>query len=161
MIEQAYQKHRSELLRYARKQVDRSTAEDIVQQAFIDLMECEQVQQVRAFLYRSVTTNIIDFIRSEIYRRSCSLEVARRIEAPWEPMSYVETLTSVRQAIAKLPRYQVVEDVLCDGYSYFEAARRHGITVSHCRQIIHRARKLIQNSKLRNSVEETSCTAMK
>jgi len=161
MVERAYKKYQSELLRYARKKVDRSTAEDIVQQAFIDLMECEQVQQERAFLYQSVATNIIDFIRRETFAREYFSQLEERSnEQPDEHAICNEMFAMIKEAIAKSRHSAIAEEVLLDGYSYSEVAKRRGITTSRCRQIIYRVRRLIQNSKLYNSAGETACAAM-
>lgn len=153
MIEKAYKQYRDELLRHARKQVDSCTAEDLVQQAFIDLMGCEQVRQVRAFLYRSVTTNIMDLVNLEINHRKANLTI-KSVETPPELVSQSETFLIVRQAIAELPpkNRSVVEDVICDGYSYSEAAKRNSTTVAAVSSSVQRARKsLTRSSKLRSS----------
>jgi len=133
-------------------------AEDIIQEAFIaynQLPNPEEIQHVRAFLYKVVTNRCLDLLRSSAKKRELYV-------GPWlpEPLIdqgnqdadpsdiYLQHESISTAYLLLLQQLNAVERAIfllreIFHYSYDEIAEMVGKTSSNCRQIFHRAQRSI------------------
>jgi RNA polymerase sigma factor (sigma-70 family) len=138
-------RYRSPLLRYARRFLTEAPAEDVVQQAFMDLWatlsEGEQIRNVRAWLYRVVRNAALNTIRRASHR--CE-ELQETVDADSPELAF-ERRTSVREALtglASLPALQreAMMRNAVDGHSRTQIAMAMGLSDGAVGQMLHRAR---------------------
>ncbi|WP_227793227.1 RNA polymerase sigma-70 factor [Paenibacillus guangzhouensis] len=133
-------------------------AEDIVQEAFIAYNQVpnrEEIQNVRAFLYKIVTNRCLDLLRSSVKKRELYV-------GPWlpEPLVglcnqeedpsdiYLQHESISTAYLLLLQQLNAVERAIfllreIFHYSYDEIAEMVGKTSANCRQIFHRAQRSI------------------
>lgn len=127
------------LVRYAARDFgDVELARDIVQETFIQVWERRRsltaAASVRAYLYRTVRSQVIDEQRRRRVRRDWSLRErgrpAARPPTPAEVLAEEEILNAYRRAVAALPdrRREVFNLVFVSGLSHEEAAHVLGIS---------------------------------
>lgn len=134
---------RPELLAYATCRVGATLANDMVQKAFIVLMQCTQeVEHPRAFLYKCLKREIASHTREENRRQRLAKRCARPLaqESP-DTLCHLEQIGKVKAIIGTLPRQPVVSGVLLESQSAQEVAKKHGLTEMAVRQVVERARK--------------------
>jgi RNA polymerase sigma factor (sigma-70 family) len=150
-ISEAIEREKPRLRNFIRKRVaDRSDAEDILQEAFYELVEAyrmmKPVEQVTGWLFRVARNRITDLFRSK--KREASSEPAVKIEdgeeIQWEDLlpspeagpeaAYARSvlLEEVDAAMDELPEEQrevfVAHEFL--GYSFKELAEQTGVSVN-------------------------------
>ena len=150
-ISEAIEREKPRLRNFIRKRVgDRSDAEDILQEAFYELVEAyrmmKPVEQVTAWLFRVARNRITDLFRSK--KREASSEAAVKIEdgdeLQWEDLlpspeagpeaAYARSvlLEEMEAALDELPEEQrevfVAHEFL--GYSYKDLAEQTGVGVN-------------------------------
>ncbi len=148
MIEQAYRDYAAELFAYAQKYVEANTAEDVVQKAFLDLMQCkEKVLKIRAFLYYRVIMNIFDNTKMQNnFNRMLQEVPLHRSEMPDERMIYAETLAGIKETITTLPEKnrRAVEAIIFNDSTYEEAAEECAISVDAVKASLKRAKSVLR-----------------
>src|ERR1700676_485899 len=150
-ISEAIEREKPRLRNFIRKRVvDRSDAEDILQEVFYELVEAyrmmKPVEQVTAWLFRVARNRITDLFRSK--KREASSEAAVKIEdgeeLQWEDLlpspeagpeaAYARSvlLEEMEAALDELPEEQrevfVAHEFL--GYSYKDLAEQTGVGVN-------------------------------
>jgi RNA polymerase sigma factor (sigma-70 family) len=76
-VDELYRNHNQKLHRLARRQVGREDAEDVVQEAYLRLLELEnagRIVDVRGYLYRIATNVAIELLRKRKTRSTCLVE---------------------------------------------------------------------------------------
>jgi RNA polymerase sigma factor (sigma-70 family) len=141
----------SALLAYAWKIVeDRETAEDIVQEAFIKLHGCyTQVQQPRAWLYRTIHNLALNILRSR--RRSLTVQTLDEAShecpdtqpLPDDQIARLEAIGQTRLSLEAMnPRSrELLRLKFEEGLSYRNIAQRTQLTVSNVGYLLHHALK--------------------
>jgi RNA polymerase sigma factor (sigma-70 family) len=150
-ISEAIEREKPRLRNFIRKRVaDRSDAEDILEEAFYELVEAyrmmKPVEQVTAWLFRVARNRITDLFRSK--RREASSEPSVEIEdgeelqcedllpsleaGPEAAYARSVLLEEMEAALDELPKEQrevfVAHEFL--GYSFKELAEQSGISVN-------------------------------
>jgi RNA polymerase sigma-70 factor (ECF subfamily) len=76
-IDQLYRRHNRALQGLARRQVGREDAEDVVQEAYLRLLELEnagRIADARGYLYRIASNVALDLLRKRKTRSACVVE---------------------------------------------------------------------------------------
>ncbi len=135
-----YRAHASELRRFAKSRVGRQEAEDVVQDAYLHLLQrgaAATLDHPRPYLFRIAANLTVDFVRrTNIRLRHAgeSLEFFCNAEAPPSPDAAaggVIELQGVEAALAELPRLCREAFLLnrIEQLSHAEIARRLGVSV--------------------------------
>jgi RNA polymerase sigma factor (sigma-70 family) len=144
-FEELVRRYRGPLQGYARRFVRPASAEDVVQQALIDLWARlaagEQIREVRPWLYRVVHNAALNTIRRSDYRS----EQLPEIVASDSPHAAFERSVAVREAlagVAALPEQQRAAMVhnAVNGHSRGQIAGFMGVSEGAVGQMLHRAR---------------------
>ncbi len=152
-IESLYEKHKSELTRYLRKQWHKSAEEaaDIIQQTFVRLMSggySHCIKDPRAYLYRVVKNCCIDSLRQDkrnaAYRRETEAMQDRDVATVLsveEIFLNTEQLQRLQKIIAALPGKRRQVFILNRVYqlSYKEIAKHMGMSTAGVKKHIVRA----------------------
>jgi RNA polymerase sigma factor (sigma-70 family) len=145
-----YQAHAAELHGFARRRVGRQEAEDVVQDAYLHLLQrgtAATLEHPRPYLFRIAANLTVDFARKAKIRLrhvAESIEIACTAEAPPSPESTAGRVIELRRleaSLAELPRlcreaflFSRVEEL-----SHAEIARRLGVSVRTIDRYIARA----------------------
>lgn len=144
-LRQLFIDHRAELEAHARQKVGDGPPDptDVIQQAFTkyaSLKEPEKVENPRAFLYRTVTNIILDYVRRPVNRQKVSADemglekilldadeiTPEIVLLNREVMQVViETVRGLKQ---RQRRFMLLNRI--HGMSYTEIARRNGTSIS-------------------------------
>lgn len=146
---------------------DRSTAEDLVQEAFLRVFKARKRYEPKAkfstWLYRIVVNLCLNEIRGRKSRRAISLvystdgesgfeiDVEDRDERqPIEVLEEEELATRIKLVVADLPENQRIAILLnkYEGLSYEEVAGSMNMTVSAVKSLLTRARVKIKEKLL-------------
>lgn len=140
-LDDYYREHHAELCRYAINKfgLGSAEAEDLVQQAFVRFapqFETLEVENVRAFLYRSVNNAAIDQLRRNQVRRTFAQSVQsdpeREVDSidPERVAVGRQLLGLISRALWGMPqkRRRLLLMNRVDGLSYAEIARREGLS---------------------------------
>ncbi|AZP70533.1 RNA polymerase sigma factor [Pseudomonas poae] len=151
-----YRRHRSELLAYLTRRVNcRETANDLLQDAFIRLMNSEvaKIGNVRAFLYRIANNLSIDHARRNRVRGVSDEQELQALAGDADPQNSAiagNTLGHLRRLIDGLPSptREVFLLARVEQLSYKEIAIRLGLdaraverhlnkAMAHCAAVLH------------------------
>jgi RNA polymerase sigma factor (sigma-70 family) len=144
-FEELVRRYRSPLQGYGRRFLPQAAAEDVVQQAFIDLWARlaagQQIRDVRPWLYRVVHNAALNTIRRGDYR----CDQLPEIVASDSPDVAFERKAELREAlagVAALPVQQRQAMVLraLSGHSRAQIAAAMGVSDGAVGQMLHRAR---------------------
>ncbi len=135
---------------------DRAAAEDLVQQAYVELLSGSARFDNKSSLKTFVFAVVQNLSRSRFRRLSSRLRHAKRIEA--EPVEHValepaDEQGGVWKAVLRLPARQrdIIELVFCRDMTVEEASAVMGVSVGTARVHYDRAKKALRD-KLRNIV---------
>ena len=133
---------------------DRPAAEDLMQQAYVELLSGSARFDNKSSLKTFVFAVVQNLARSRFRRLSSRLRLAKRIEA--EPVDQVEhepmdEQGDVWKAVHRLPARQrdIIELVFCRDMTVEEASAVMGVSVGTGRVHYDRAKKALRD-KLRN-----------
>ena len=153
-LERHYQKYQRELCRYAVQKfgLGYSEAEDIVQVAFTKLTvhqrsNAETIENVRAFLYRSVHNACIDQARRRTVRENyvASQQAQGDLDVDFRSPERValshQFLNMINSALWAMPgkRRKLLLMNRIEGLSYAEIARREGLSETVVRKHVSKA----------------------
>jgi RNA polymerase sigma factor (sigma-70 family) len=150
-LETLIARYRRPLQRYARRFLTEGLAEDVVQQAFMDLWATlssgEEIRCVRAWLYRVVRNAALNTIRRASYR---SEEAPEGVELDSPELAF-ERSSTIREALtglASLPSMQreVLMRSAVDGHSRTQIALAMGLTDGAVGQMLYRARSSVRSA---------------
>src|SRR5262249_25850641 len=157
---EVFQLHRPRLLGIACRMLgSRSDAEDLLQDAYLRWHESKlaNIQCVVAFLVSITTRLCLDRLRQRKHERPLDVAEAAELEASSHSAPSPEVLREGSEEVSgalaavfdRLGRDERSAFLLHDvfDYDYPELARMLGKTEPTCRQIVHRARKRLQESK--------------
>lgn len=139
-------RHRPALLRYGRTLLDDGRGEDAVQQALLNayraLPRTEEIQDVRAWLWRLTHNAALDLLRRAGPATVPLDATVDGVERPEQVLARRESLRSLVGRLQGLPDRQREALVLreLEGRSHGEIARGLGVSEGAVRQLIHRAR---------------------
>lgn len=138
-FELLFKSHYKSLCAFANSFVhDKDTAEEIVQEVFINLWEkkstIDQGKSVKSYLFTSVKNRCINHIRDHKKFRSYLLDVEIELEIPVEDRDQLagdETLSRINQALDKLPPKcrEVFELSRFEAMKYKQIAEKMAISV--------------------------------
>jgi RNA polymerase sigma-70 factor (ECF subfamily) len=154
-IEALFEAMETPLLSYAHRLLrDLEAAEDVVQEAFIQLHgQFAQVRDPRRWLYRTVHNRAVNHLR----RASRSIALANVAEdlqptepqdpqpLPDEQIARLEGVGLVRLSLERMEARsrEVIELKFRDGLSYREIGEKTGLTVGHVGYLLHHALKAL------------------
>ncbi len=127
---------------------DVSTAEDVVQQVFIDFWFKKKYEvvdtSVAAYLGKMVQFKAIDFIRKSVVRRGHEMNQSIDIFEQWEDSNTTriqELEKALRKEITELPKQcrSIFTAVYLEGKKYKEVADNHGISINTVKEQVRRA----------------------
>ncbi|OAB46278.1 sigma-70 family RNA polymerase sigma factor [Paenibacillus glacialis] len=164
-LDQLYRTHMMDVYRYLRLLCrDDATAEDLVQETFYRAyihLENYQEERVKPWLFKVAYNTFIDMKRKENRSVVRNSECFHGIAAPsvLRPDAEVlrkEVMEEVREWIATLPELQQQALLLYDmnHLSYQEAANIMGVTLSHFKILLFRARQGMRRSRERSDAYE-------
>ncbi|HEY8007977.1 MAG TPA: sigma-70 family RNA polymerase sigma factor [Methylocella sp.] len=135
-----YQAHATELKGFARRRVGRDEAEDVVQDAYLHLLQrgtAAHLDQPRAYLFRTAANLAVDFARKAKIRLRYvgeTFDLDANVVAPANPESATGAsmeLARLHAALAKLP--PLCRDAFLlnrvEGLTHAEIAGRIGVSV--------------------------------
>ena len=137
---------------------DRATAEDLMQQAYVELLSGKARFDKRSSLKTFVFAVIQNLARSRFRRLASRLRLAKRIEtepaAEHSELQIPEARGDVWQAVYRLPQRQrdIIELVFCRDMTIEEASAVMGVSVGTGRVHYDRAKKALRD-KLHDMVE--------
>ena len=132
---------------------DRDTAQEIVQDVFINLWQkrnsIEKDKSVKSYLYTSVKNRCLNYIRDNKNFRSHYLDVVLELEIPVQEediFSESETQDKINAALDKLPEKcrQVFELSRFEEMKYKEIAENMGISVKTVEVQMSKALKILR-----------------
>lgn len=132
---------------------DRDSAQEIVQDVFINLWEKRETidpgKPVKSYLFTSVRNRCLNFIRDHKKFRSYYLDVELEMEVKWEDndnLSEADTERRVSEALNKLPEKcrEVFELSRFDELKYKEIAEKLGISVKTVEVQMSKALKVMR-----------------
>ncbi|BGE86053.1 MULTISPECIES: RNA polymerase sigma factor [Methylosinus] len=139
-IDQLYRRHNRALQGLARRQVGREDAEDVVQEAYLRLLELENANRIvdaRGYLYRIAANVALDLLRKRKTRSACVVE-----DVEYEAVSGSDSpfttaaeeavlLRNLQASLAQLPSACCETFLLSRlyGMTFPEIARRLGISL--------------------------------
>jgi RNA polymerase sigma factor (sigma-70 family) len=152
-LEAIIDRYRKPLQAYCRRLLlDRSSAEDVVQQAFLStwqtLHDGREITDLRSWLYRVVHNGAINALRKSGYRHEELSDLLRGDDAPEEDL---EKRIAVRRALAglaslpELQREALLRTAL-EGHSHDEVARELGLSAGAVRGLVYRARASLRSA---------------
>lgn len=149
----------SALLRFAHGIVgQRETAEDLVQEAFLQLHEhWQEVENPRAWLYRSIRNMALNHLRD--HRRETAMEEgsewASETPTAVEVLGRSEAIGVLRMLMAEMPQQdqQLILWKYTGSLSYDEISKRTGLTVSNVGYKLHHLLKGLADAMRRMGVE--------
>jgi RNA polymerase sigma-70 factor (ECF subfamily) len=160
LFERAVRAHSRRLIAIARAIVgNRTSPEDVVQQALVNLFQHRQRYDWRepgGLMRRSVVNEALRILRQP--RMGVVAEDhpdAGRQPSPAGEMIDQETVAQVRRAIAELPEHFRAALVLCEyeGMSYDQIAETLDVTLAQVKTWLHRGRRQLAE-KLKGYMEE-------
>lgn len=164
-LESVYRKYMPELYRYVRTLCgDDTAAEDLVQETFYRAylhLENYKGEKVKPWLFRVAYNAFIDMKRKEKRSTASSDEFFRQFpdddrKGPESILLQKEDHIVLMEWIAQLPELQKQALVLYDLHqlSYQESADVMGITLSHFKILLFRARQQLRKTKERNDLDD-------
>jgi RNA polymerase sigma factor (sigma-70 family) len=152
-LEAIIDRYRRPLQAYCRRLLlDRSSAEDVVQQAFLStwqtLHDGREITDLRSWLYRVVHNGAVNALRRSGYRHEELSDLLRGDAAPEEDL---EKRIAVRRALAglaELPELQreALLRTAVEGHSHDEVARELGLSAGAVRGLVYRARTTLRSA---------------
>jgi RNA polymerase sigma-70 factor (ECF subfamily) len=164
-LESVYRKYMPDLYRYLRTLCgDDAAAEDLVQETFYRAylhLENYKDEKVKPWLFRVAYNVFIDMKRKENRSVTSSDDFFHRLpdDARKRPESVLlqkEDHDALMAWIARLPELQKQALILCDLHqlSYQEGADVMGVTLSHFKILLFRARQQLRKTRERNDQDE-------
>ncbi|MBL8802472.1 MAG: sigma-70 family RNA polymerase sigma factor [Planctomycetes bacterium] len=153
-------RHRTELLRYARRRgLEAEDALDAVQDAFVTFLDLPGAREIARTgtdavkLLTVLVRNHVSNRRRKSVRRSEGIERLARergersAESSAELIARAEEYARVQGCILRMARLQraVIELSLIDGEPHESIAKRLGVSVVHARVLLHRAREHVRH----------------
>ncbi len=138
---------------------DHATAEDLMQQAYVELLSGDARFDNRSTLKTFVFSVVQNLARSRFRRVSSRLRLVKKYhrEAPADPVEMIEPLVDngVWRAVRALPARQrdIVELVFCRDLTIEQASAVMGVTVGTGRVHYDRAKKALRD-RLQHWAEE-------
>lgn len=137
---------------------DHHVAEDLVQETFYRAyvaFEKAEVDKVKPWLFRVARNAFIDHYRKNkrvIPAEDSELNAIPGTDSPERDLLIKEELAETQQWINKLPDKQKQALLLCDvqQLAYKEAAETMGVTLSHFKILVFRARQALRQYKERS-----------
>lgn len=132
-----FEAHHRSLYRFLRsKQIDKQTAEDLIQKAFIYIWEhrssIDPAKSLRAYLFRIAYTRMLNYIRDNSkFDRSQAVPRQQADENPEHAARLQELHRAIDDAIAEMPekRGRVFELCFIEQFTYREAAGALDVSV--------------------------------
>jgi RNA polymerase sigma factor (sigma-70 family) len=152
-FEAIVQRYRRPLLRYCRRLLPSSRAEDAVQQTFLGAYRAisvgEPILQLRPWLYRAAHNASVDALRQNGWDNDPIDKHSRRTERADETWASREDLRDLVTSLQALPMQQRQAIVLreLEGCGHEEIAGILGLSESAARQTIHRARAALRSDE--------------
>jgi RNA polymerase sigma-70 factor (ECF subfamily) len=155
VLESLYQAHAPELQRFARRRIGPQDAEDIVQDAYLHLLQKEQFESLehpRAFLFRIASNLSVDAIRKTRTRsRHAECEIALH-----SGVAYADNIEAAEDAIEMQRFHAYMEELppACreafllnriDGFTHSEIAKKLGVSIRTVDRHMVRALTHLQN----------------
>ncbi|WP_245583907.1 sigma-70 family RNA polymerase sigma factor [Paenibacillus terrigena] len=164
-LESVYRKYMPDLYRYLRTLCgDDGTAEDLVQETFYRAylhLENYKDEKVKPWLFRVAYNAFIDMKRKEKRSTTSSDEFFHLLsdddrKGPESVLLQKEDHDALMAWIVQLPELQKQALVLYDLHqlSYQESAHVMGITLSHFKILLFRARQQLRKTKERNDQDD-------
>ncbi|OAB39418.1 RNA polymerase subunit sigma-24 [Paenibacillus macquariensis subsp. defensor] len=160
-LDEVYRKYMMDVYRYLRLLCrDDATAEDLVQETFYRAyihLENYKDENVKSWLFRVAYNAFIDMLRKE--KRSVVREKAffhgladPSASRPEAQLLHKEAMEEVEEWISALPDLQQQALLLFDmsQFSYQEAANIMGVTLSHFKILLFRARQGLRRNRERS-----------
>jgi RNA polymerase sigma-70 factor (ECF subfamily) len=156
-VDQLYRSHNHALRGLARRQVGREDAEDVVQEAYLRLLELEnagRVADARGYLYRIAANVAMDLLRKRKTRSSCVVENVEFEAVAAATSSFATTIEEailarrIQSSLACLPRDCRETFILSRlyGMTIPEIAGRLGISSRTVNRHINRAMDRLQSA---------------
>jgi RNA polymerase sigma factor (sigma-70 family) len=144
--EALYRKHADSLIRLASSMVGRSDAEDVLSEAVLRVMNSRNwanVENKKAYLYRSVANEAQRFVRSRSRRQQRQFRFVTQgntepEEIPTESFDLLSSLTARQRAVVYLTYWEDLDGAAC--------GRSLGISEGAVRRHLHRAKAKIRRS---------------
>jgi RNA polymerase sigma-70 factor (ECF subfamily) len=161
LIGDLYDLHYEEMYLVARRYLNSEESRDIVQDVFLRLMErAEEIEirsSLRAYLYRSVIHNCLNFLKQKKVREEYALDFRIRLleeesrhagEDKGDPLPGKEMLMIIHKSVASLPEKnrRIFEMSRYEGLSHKEIAEKLKISVRTVETQIYRALKVLRQS---------------
>jgi RNA polymerase sigma-70 factor, ECF subfamily len=153
-FELLFQEHYGALGRFAAGYInDRESAEEIVQDVFVNLWQkrdsIDSNKPVKSYLYTSVKNRCLNYIRDNKKFRSQYLDIEAELEIPVKERDYFSeayTEQKVKQALEKLPEKcrEVFELNRFEGLKYQQLADKLGISVKTVEAQMSKALKILR-----------------
>jgi RNA polymerase sigma factor (sigma-70 family) len=151
-FEALVQRYRGPLQGYCRRYLRPAAAEDVVQQAFLDLWARlaagEEIREVRPWLYRVVHNAALNTIRRGDYRSEQLPDILAAADSPELAFERTAELREALAGVAALPEQQrraIVYNAV-DGHSRAEIALALGTSDGAVGQLLHRARATLRSA---------------
>jgi RNA polymerase sigma factor (sigma-70 family) len=163
-IEALFAAMESPLLSYARRLLqDAETAEDVVQESFLQLhAQFDQVRDPRRWLYRTVHNRALNqcrrtgrFVPLDAASDEPKIaEVADPRPLPDEQIARLEGVGLVRLSLDRMEARsrELVELKFRDGLSYREISERTGLTVGNVGYLLHHALKALARDLAKSGI---------
>jgi RNA polymerase sigma factor (sigma-70 family) len=143
-------RYRAPLLRYCRRILSDTRAEDAVQQSFVSAFDAmtrgDAEINLRPWLYRIAHNTALNVLRDRGLRHAALDESMDGVERPDQTMERRQHVREVLRAVQALPERQRDAIVLreLEGRSYDEIAGELGVTGGAVRQLLNRARNSLR-----------------
>ncbi len=153
----------SSLLRFAFSLTGRrAVAEEIVQEVFMQLhAKWAEVQEPRAWLYRSVRNQAFHYLRRSRHEQigsdaEDSILTETTTATPDELMARTETVAELRQLIGQLPEKdrRLIQLKYFEDLKYRDISEKTGLTISNVGFRLHQVLRKLAAAMLSTGVEE-------
>jgi RNA polymerase sigma factor (sigma-70 family) len=151
-FEAIVERYRRPMMRYCRRYLPETRAEDAVQQAFISawsaLRDGTEVGDLRAWLYRITRNAAIDAAKRAGYDYGQLSEALRLMPAPEAELERRAVMRETLTGVAALPTNQreALLRTVVEGHSRADIARDMRISEGAVRQLVHRARMALRSA---------------
>jgi RNA polymerase sigma factor (sigma-70 family) len=151
-FEAIVERYRRSMLRYCRRYLPESRAEDAVQQAFISawsaLRDGTEVGDLRPWLYRITRNAALDAVKRAGYDYHELSDALRLTPAPETVLERRAVMRQTLAGVAVLPanQRQALLRTVVEGHSRADIARDMHLSEGAVRQLVHRARTALRSA---------------